>query len=307
MTSRISVVIPAFNSRVTIARALRSTLTQDPSPLEVIVVDDGSDDGTPDVAQSFGEPIKVIRREHKGAASARNSGAEEASGDIIAFLDADDYWYPHKFRSQLPLFDDLEVVAVGSAMHYRDPHGRLLGTLGEAFRQDDLRRAQIMPFQTSSVLVRRQVFNTIRGFDLRLDEFAGGQAEDLDLLSRMTDHGWVSYLSEPLGTVTLSLGSTTALHFREQRLATRYVRALATSRALGQPSPDPAAFRATYKPTFASRYGDTTQYWYRRASRNLAGRKYGRAALSASIAFLMSPRYAVQRSWRISRRASSRQ
>lgn len=90
----VSVVIPAFNAERFLAEAIRSALNQLLPPLEVIVVDDGSTDGTGEIARSFGEPVRCIRRENAGPSAARNRGIREARGEFIAFLDADDRWLP---------------------------------------------------------------------------------------------------------------------------------------------------------------------------------------------------------------------
>lgn len=89
-----SVIVPAFNVAGTLARALQSAFDQKPPPLEVIVVDDGSTDGTETTARSFGDRIRFLTQPNAGAAAARNRGLEAARGEYVAFLDADDYWLP---------------------------------------------------------------------------------------------------------------------------------------------------------------------------------------------------------------------
>jgi len=89
---RISAVIPAYNREKTIERAIRSALDQAVPPFEVVVVDDGSSDGTPDRVAAFGDPVVLVRQEQGGASASRNRGAREARGEWIAFLDSDDYW-----------------------------------------------------------------------------------------------------------------------------------------------------------------------------------------------------------------------
>ena len=90
----VSVVIPMYNSETTIARALESALSQEPQPLEVIVVDDGSTDGSARVVARYRDRVRYIFKENGGPGSARNAGMAAARGDLIAFLDADDYWLP---------------------------------------------------------------------------------------------------------------------------------------------------------------------------------------------------------------------
>jgi teichuronic acid biosynthesis glycosyltransferase TuaG len=102
----VSVVIPAFNARETISRALRSVAGQTLKPREVIVVDDGSTDGTFEMSQEFkpqmeGISLIVIKQENKGAGAARNQSLKDSSQPIIAFLDADDEWLPEKLERSL--------------------------------------------------------------------------------------------------------------------------------------------------------------------------------------------------------------
>ena len=102
MTS-VSVIIPAYNSESTITRALQSVTAQTRAPKEIIVVDDASTDNTREIAANFAStssiPLRVITQSSNGGPSAaRNTGWDAASGDYIAFLDADDQWHPRKIR-----------------------------------------------------------------------------------------------------------------------------------------------------------------------------------------------------------------
>jgi glycosyltransferase involved in cell wall biosynthesis len=90
----VTVVIPAFNAAAFLGEALESVLAQTYQPLEIIVVDDGSEDETPQVAAAYASKVTYIRKERGGPASARNSGIRAASGEWIAFQDADDIWLP---------------------------------------------------------------------------------------------------------------------------------------------------------------------------------------------------------------------
>ncbi|MFZ1810373.1 MAG: glycosyltransferase family 2 protein, partial [Candidatus Nitrotoga sp.] len=95
---RFSVIIPAYNAAGTLARALDSVLTQTWAAFEVIVIDDGSIDNTAAVAASYGEKIRYLRQNNAGVSAARNHGARIASGDWLAFLDADDWYYPDRLE-----------------------------------------------------------------------------------------------------------------------------------------------------------------------------------------------------------------
>ncbi len=100
MSITVSVVIPAYNAGKYIGRAIDSVLAQTRPADEIIVVDDGSTDNTAEVAHGYGDKVRFIRQENAGASVARNTGIEAATGEWIAFLDADDEWLPQKLKLQ---------------------------------------------------------------------------------------------------------------------------------------------------------------------------------------------------------------
>ncbi|MEZ6019211.1 MAG: glycosyltransferase family 2 protein [Planctomycetota bacterium] len=110
---RFSVVIPAYNREGTVGRAIESALAQSYAPFEVIVVDDGSKDGTAAVIEAFGPPVTLIRQPNGGAPVARNTGVRAAKGDWIAFLDSDDYWTPGHLERVAAA-----IEGTGGAAHY---------------------------------------------------------------------------------------------------------------------------------------------------------------------------------------------
>lgn len=94
----VSAVVPVHNGERFLAAALDSVLFQDYEPLEVIVVDDGSTDRSAEVASS--RPVRLLRQENAGMAAARNAGIAHASGELVAFIDADDEWLPEAVARQ---------------------------------------------------------------------------------------------------------------------------------------------------------------------------------------------------------------
>jgi len=101
MNNKISVIIPVFNTEKYLAEAIESVLSQTLKPTEIIVVDDGSTDKSIEVARQFEPLVRIISQVNKGAGAARNTGIQEASGDFLAFLDADDFWTENKLELQL--------------------------------------------------------------------------------------------------------------------------------------------------------------------------------------------------------------
>ena len=101
ITSTVSVVIPCYNAAPFLRETLDSVLNQTCPALEVIVVDDGSTDDSAAIAWSYGPPVRVIQQENQGESVARNRGMDEAQGEWVALLDADDRWLPQKLERQL--------------------------------------------------------------------------------------------------------------------------------------------------------------------------------------------------------------
>jgi glycosyltransferase involved in cell wall biosynthesis len=110
---RVSVVIPAFNAERTIEQAVRSALGQSHDNLEVIVVDDGSTDGTPRLLETIDDPrLTVLGQTNAGPAAARNAGIARATGAFVAFLDADDFWARDKLSAQLDALESNPAAGV---------------------------------------------------------------------------------------------------------------------------------------------------------------------------------------------------
>ena len=130
--TRITVVIPAFNSAPTIARALDSALAQTYFPDEILVVDDCSSDATADIVREYeSKGVRLISLEHqRGAGGARNVGIQAATGELIAFLDSDDEWLKSKLMAQTALLEACPRLSfVACAANLISPTGEDLGDL----------------------------------------------------------------------------------------------------------------------------------------------------------------------------------
>ena len=187
--SDVSVVIPVYNRRSFILHAVRSACEQEPSPLEVLVVDDGSTDGSAEAVRTFAPLVKIIRQRHSGRSAARNAGIRAATGKFIAFLDSDDAWVPGKLARQLALFEQFpEAGMVAGHVWATDendtplpdstnPGRRILeswvsdGCCLEAL----IRQSGLL---TSTVMVRREALNDVGLFD---EDLPGNEDWDLEL------------------------------------------------------------------------------------------------------------------------------
>jgi glycosyltransferase involved in cell wall biosynthesis len=105
MTPRVSVLMPAYNAQTTIGAAASSVLWQSYRDSELVVVDDGSTDATASVAAALGSSIRIVRQENQGVAAARNRAIAESRGELIAFCDADDFWFEHHLDALVARYD----------------------------------------------------------------------------------------------------------------------------------------------------------------------------------------------------------
>lgn len=120
----VSVIVPAFNKGAYIERCIRSILAQTFSDFELIIVDDGSTDDSMAVVQRFSDTrIKVIEQENRGPGAARNVGIAASSGDICAFLDADDEWLPHYLEESVAALEDAPFIAAVVSGYIEHPSG----------------------------------------------------------------------------------------------------------------------------------------------------------------------------------------
>lgn len=156
---RVSVIIPAHNAEQFIAAALRSVLAQTLPAYEVIVVDDGSRDRTRDVVAEMNAPtIRCITQPQAGVSAARNRGLEEASGEFVAFLDADDLWRPETLLRHAKLLSDQEDVVFSFANLRRFDHftGATIGTQFEFY--PELASAALEPLGAGAWRIRGDAF-----------------------------------------------------------------------------------------------------------------------------------------------------
>jgi glycosyltransferase involved in cell wall biosynthesis len=193
----VSVIIPVFNGRPWIGQAIESVLAQTVPAREIIVVDDGSTDGSGEVARGYGERVRVIARANAGVAAARNRGMRAASGDLLAFLDADDVWLPSKLEHQgRALTRHPEIGVLGTRVFdWRGCAAGVSETAGASRVARVSRPALAVKnyLAVSSVIVRREVASATGEFDTSLRG-----AADHDYWIRASEHTSVAHLEARL-------------------------------------------------------------------------------------------------------------
>lgn len=185
MTSLVTCIIPAYNAAPYLAAAVESVRAQRYRPVEIIVVDDGSTDGTPDIAKSFGDAVTAVRQANQGPVVARNRGLDAANGAYIAFLDADDLWLPDKLSRQMACFQarpDL-ALCLSSMQNFSGPAPDAVAeraapeTLSETLSEP-------LPAGLQGALIHRRLFEQIGRFDTAL-----AYKDGVDWLVRATESG----------------------------------------------------------------------------------------------------------------------
>jgi glycosyltransferase involved in cell wall biosynthesis len=184
----VSVIVPVYNGDRYIAQAIESILEQTYTNFEIIIVDDGSTDRTRDRLQPYGQKIRYIHQHNQGVAAARNHGISASKGDLIAFLDQDDYYLPHKLGSQVACFEaSPSVCIVNSGWRIVDERGGAIGDINLCQDLPNLTMADWIiykPVFLGAMMFDRACLAQVDGFDTSLH-----QAPDVDLVLRLVLKG----------------------------------------------------------------------------------------------------------------------
>jgi glycosyltransferase involved in cell wall biosynthesis len=187
MTPKVSVIVPTYNRRAMLVEAIDSVLAQSTQSFELIVIDDGSTDGTAEQLTRLGKAIRFERIEHCGPGAARNRGVELASAPLIAFLDSDDLWAPTKLERQLAFMSANPDCAISQTNEIWIRNGRRVNPgLRHRKRSGDIFIASLRTclISTSATMMRTELFRSLTGFDESMLA-----AEDYDLWLRiLIDH-----------------------------------------------------------------------------------------------------------------------
>jgi glycosyltransferase involved in cell wall biosynthesis len=287
----VSVIVPVRDAEGYVAQALRSALAQPAADLEVLVADDGSTDGTLGAVRALGDDrVRVLTPAAGGArgpGAARNRAIAAASGDVLAFLDADDLWAPDKLAVQLAELERRpDLGALGGLLRYISADGAPLGVNAQDAAVDRARVAAgaLMPFMLTSTVVPAPAAAEVGPFD---EELPG--SEDLDWLARLARLAPIDRLDRVVGSYRVHGGSTTMRQFLLQRQATRFVAARLAGEATAWP-----AYRDAPVPPAVAR-ADRVAFHYRRAGLAVGERAWLRAARHGATAVGLDPRGTLRR------------
>jgi glycosyltransferase involved in cell wall biosynthesis len=269
---RVSVVTPAYNRAAWLPAALDSALSQEFDGFEVVVVDDGSTDGTPAVLRGYGDRVRVHRQANAGQSAAVNRGVELARGDLVAFLDSDDAWLPGKLARQVPMLDAApEAALLYAAVEYMDGEGRRIpdprpprrAPSGEVL--GDLLEGNFI--RTPTAVFRRAAFLGAGGYDPALK-----CVNDWDMWLRLATAGRV--LRDPVPSARYRLHADQSVNLR-RRLAEERVAVL--ERHLPRIEREAPAWGAKARRCLAERCLRVAKLDLRDARRDEADRRIARA------------------------------
>ena len=194
----VSVIIPTYNSADYIEEALESVFKQTFQDFEIIVIDDGSNDGTGEILKKYGDRVRYLFQDNSGPASARNKGIRIARGRYIAFLDADDIWLPTKLEKQIGLFyqcEHLGMVTTGVCSFDERGVFGFSTNKRKTLMHGDIARNIFLHSNvgTPTVMVRKEVFDNIGFFEENIR-----QAEDDNMWIRIAANYDIELIDETL-------------------------------------------------------------------------------------------------------------
>lgn len=221
MKPLVSCIIPVYNGQRFLAEALDSIFAQTYRPIEVIVVDDGSTDGTARIVEGYPKSVVYIHQTNQGSPRARNRGIQEATGGFLAFLDADDLWCTQKLSAQMTRFEsraELEFC-VGHIQNFWMPE-----VADEKAQLGDHPKTQALPaYITGALLAKRATFERVGFFSSELDH-----GDSLDWFLRAREKGVVGELiADVLVNRRMHTGNISRL--RRQKSRNEFLRILKLS------------------------------------------------------------------------------
>jgi glycosyltransferase involved in cell wall biosynthesis len=222
------VIIPAYNRSQFLAAAIESVLGQSYRDFEIIVVDDGSTDGTGEVVAGYGELVRCFRQENGGAARARNTGLAQAGGEYVAFLDSDDLMLPRRLEYQVEALDRFPEAGL--------VHGRAVSFSGQPPVEARGAGAASPPMSVRDIFEEMLLANRILTLTVtarrccldRVGGFAEGLSfgEDYDLWLRISAHHPVAFVEAEVAAYRVHAGNISSKALLDGRQAAAHLRVL---------------------------------------------------------------------------------
>jgi glycosyltransferase involved in cell wall biosynthesis len=302
----VSVVMPVFNGERFIETAIRSVFAQTHDELELIVVDDGSTDGTADILERLGAEdarLEVIHQANQGVSAARNRALAACRGDWVANLDSDDRMLPERLARQLAFIERYpEVKVFACRAYYINATGKMIGkTKLEPFATPEALKSYvdgggIVGVNHSSVMMHRPTIQALGGYRTQFRS-----AEDLDLWNRVIDAGHLLLMQdEILGEYRIHESSMVTARMAAVLMDFEWMKAGIHARRKGEPEPTREAFMAEWQ-----KQPLTTRFWtklfhfaniqYRAAGFDIASGRYGRGVAKLLLAGCCRPDYVIGR------------
>lgn len=300
-TPLVTVIIPTYNRAELVNAAVESALAQSYLRREIIVVDDGSTDDTQARLRTFGGRIRVIYQRNAGPSAARNAGVEASSGEMVAFLDSDDRWLPHKLARQIEVLEaagkEVECCIANMTLCFNDGRRGTSFVSAEIGSQHSagiwLNPAEVLATRflmfNQAAVIRRAAFQQLGGFDERLRVL-----EDYDLALRLAVRGPWAFVSEPLvewkqsqDSLSHILKQSSVTHESWGRILEDFVEKIPTSQAFEKVrNLSRAASNQSKRELRARRLSDSGVFWKR-----AAGNTYLQIQRACTIAKRHSPWY----------------
>ena len=195
MDFSVSVIIPTHDRAAVLGRAIESVLAQTLSPREIIVVDDGSTDGTEALLRSAFPQVRCLRQENRGVSAARNAGIVAATGEWLAFLDSDDEWLPGKLAAQREALESDPDCRLCHAEEIWIRNGKRVNAMRKHEKSGGNIYRRCLPLcviSPSAVVIHRDLFRDYGGFDETLPA-----CEDYDLWLRICAREPVAFVEQP--------------------------------------------------------------------------------------------------------------
>ncbi|HYE37377.1 glycosyltransferase family A protein [Methylocaldum sp.] len=214
METLFSIVIPAYNRTATIRACLDSVLTQRSRDFEVVVVDDGSEDDTVEIVESYGDEVRLIRQRNRGAGAARNTGIQAANGEYIVFLDGDDAWFPYTLGHYAACIERFErpSLLIGQPLPFVDeipvpPADAPLKAIAYPNLQFFLKEHEPMMHATGTLVARKDALLAAGGFVERQ-----ANCEDTDIVLKLSTAPGFVFIRTPPAYAFRKAGNSLSTH-----------------------------------------------------------------------------------------------